>query len=75
VSEIPTKDEARSVKTQAEAGINWRSPDLLLLREWLGWRRYELACSILGEADDPLRARMHGQAKMCEELINMIAKP
>jgi hypothetical protein len=71
MSEIPTKDAAREAMERAERVINFHSADLKMLEEWLGWRRYDIACSILAQTDDALRAKFYGMAQMCQELILM----
>lgn len=72
MSEIPTKEQARAELDTAAMQINWHSPDIKTLEEWLGWRRYQLSCSILAEVDDSQRGKLHGQAHMCQELIGLI---
>lgn len=71
MSEIPTKDQARIELATLEVQINWHSPDIRALEEWLGWRRCQLAFSAMAEGDDSLRAKLYGQAHMCQDLINL----
>ena len=65
----PTIDTAQKELSTAEATINFNSPEWKAIEIWLGWKRYRLSLSILAEPDSEQRAELHGQAKMCKELI------
>lgn len=67
----PAVDIAVHEMQQAEMAMNFQSPEWTIIEQWLSWRRYKIALSMLAEKDDDTRAKMHGMATMCMELIKL----
>lgn len=67
----PTVDTAVREMQAAEGAMNFQSPEWAVIEQWLGWRRYKIALSMLAEKDDDTRAKMHGMATMCMEIMKM----
>lgn len=67
----PTKEQAKIEMEAALKLIDFNGPDWKSIREWLGWRRYELSLSAISEIDGAKRATLHGKSALCQELLNL----
>ena len=67
----PSKEQARQEMDDALKLIDFNGPDWKCLRDWLGWRKYELSLSAMAAVDGAKQAELRGMSKICQELLNM----
>jgi len=69
--EVPNRDVARRELEDAESKIPFHLKEWAEFERWLGWKIYSFSLSMLTEGNDEERAKLHGKARMCEEILKL----
>ena len=67
----PTKEQAREAMAEIVQLLDTHDGTWKLLKDYLGWKKYELALSVLSDGDGATRLTKHGMVKMCDELLKL----